>query len=116
LATIRIAAKEGNKAPKNCESDSPPKRIGNFYEFEHASEEELAFWNALSKDEREELEDMAYKKCLHEVLHDYMKEESKKGEKMQEEEKNAIGGQTPPPRVPDNPPLAPPSGGPPIQS
>ncbi len=119
MATIKIEAKQGeDKEPKSCGSHEPARRIGNFYEFGDASEEELAFWNTLDESEQREMSDQAYKTCFYDALHDYMKEEAEKGKKLRERQEKEIGGSGGVPNPPDSPPTAPPSGGgePPIQS
>jgi hypothetical protein len=115
LAAIRIRAKDGQKVPRNCEMHKPPVPSGDYYQFDDVSEQELAFWNTLTKDEHKKMEDEAYRRCFHEALHDFMKREAEKGEKMKQRENEALGGQSAPPKPPDNPPLTPPTGGPPIQ-
>ena len=80
-------------------------RIGNFFEFQDATEEELAFWNVLDDEEKLSVIVEAYRRCFYDALHEYMQSEAEKGKKIEERE-NASTGQ-PKPSVPPNSPPSP---------
>lgn len=115
MATIRLESTD--ESPKSCGDHSSPVLVKDrgFYEFQDASELELAFWNTLDQGERREMAKRSHDNCFFDLLHERMKEESDKGEKMKKEEDAALGGETKGPAPPESPPVAPPSGGPPIR-
>ncbi len=82
MATVKIEA-ASEKNPHTCKGRKPPVRNGIYYEFQDATEVELAFWNVLSDDERRKLSREAYKRCFFEVLGEVMKNEAEKSRKWQ---------------------------------
>jgi hypothetical protein len=115
LATIKLVTTELERRPKTCEGHASPIFSNGSYEFQDASELELAFWNTLDDEEKHDMAEQATKRCFFDALHDLMKDEAKKGAKIKEEdEANASGAKTDEPPPPQGPPVTPPSGSPPI--
>lgn len=58
MATIGIeATEEGTEEPEGYGDRARPLRNGSCYEFNNVSEEELAFWNTLDREERRKMSD-----------------------------------------------------------
>jgi hypothetical protein len=102
------------KSPSECDGHRPPARNQSCFEFTDATEEELAFWNTLSEEEKKQMTEAAYKKCFFDVLPEAMKVEAEKGQKTKEQEEKEAGGETVGPKPPDNPHT--PDKGPPIMN
>jgi hypothetical protein len=79
-------------------------RNGSYFEFQDATEEELAFWNVLSDEEKHELTVQAFIGCFFHALHEFMKREAEKAKKLEEDSARAEQIK---PGVPPNPPPSP---------
>jgi hypothetical protein len=101
MATIKIGS-VSEKNPHSCKDRKPPVRNGSYFEFQDATEDELAFWNVLSDEEKRELTMQAYKGCFFDVLHESMKQEAGIAKKAQEN--NARAEQIKPGVPPNSPP------------
>src|SRR5690349_2808928 len=84
MATIKMDA-GSEKNPHLCKDRKLPVRNGSYLEFQDATEEELAFWNVLTDEEKRVLTREAYKRCFFDALRDAMKYEANRAKKMQEE-------------------------------
>jgi hypothetical protein len=116
MATIRVPLRDRESEPKKCEGKAPPRRSGTILEFTDATEEQLAFWNALSDEEKGELADKLHRNCFFDELDGMIKKEQEKQEELDEREERLAGGgeganqpgPSSPPREPPEPPLGPP--------
>ena len=111
MATITVQTEAG-RTVHQCGDRRPPVVRGNFFEFQDASEEELAFWNVLDDDEKLGVTRESYRRCFYDALHEFMRSEAEKGRKMEEEEaaaeqpKTGVPPNTPPsPSGPNSPPI-----------
>ena len=112
MATIRLEAEESEKNPHSCKERKLPVRNGRYFEFQDATEEELAFWNVLSNDEKRSLITEAYTRCFFDALRDAIKYEADRAKKIQEENASK---ELPKAEMPPNSPPSPPGPGePPI--
>ena len=103
MATIRVQVEE-NKSLHLCRERSSPVKNGAYFEFQDATEEELAFWNVLDEEEQLRVIAEAYHHCFYDALHEYMQAEAVKGRKIEEKENVNLGQPKP-----DAPPNTPPS-------
>jgi hypothetical protein len=104
VATIRIEADSTNN-PHSCKDRKLPVRNGSYFEYQDATEEELAFWNVLSANEKLELTIRAHNRCFFDELREFMKQEANKAKKIAED--NARAEQIKPGVPPESPPPSP---------
>jgi hypothetical protein len=112
MAVIRIEALSSNP-PYVCKGRMPPVKNGIYYDFQDATEEELAFWNVLDEEEKTDIVTAAYGRCFFDVLKEAMRKEAEKGKKLEESESAYAAvmqpgpqpGSPPTPQDPNQPPI-----------